>query len=92
MFWGENRPEWIVCYWGCIISGVVVVPIDYRSSPDFLARGKLDEGLWRVGPPGCIAGCCLQGDRYHTLVLSVQQQRYALDFDLLRYSGIIARR
>ncbi len=38
VFWGENRPEWIVCYWGCLISGLIVVPIDYRSSPDFVAR------------------------------------------------------
>jgi long-chain acyl-CoA synthetase len=38
VFWGENRPEWIVCYWGCVISGVVVVPIDYRSSADFLTK------------------------------------------------------
>ncbi len=36
--WGENRPEWIVCFWGCLISGVVVVPIDYRSSPDFVLK------------------------------------------------------
>jgi long-chain acyl-CoA synthetase len=34
--WGENRPEWIVAYWGCVVSGVVVVPIDYRASAEFL--------------------------------------------------------
>jgi len=38
VFWGENRPEWIVCYWGCVISGVIVVPIDYRASPDFVEK------------------------------------------------------
>ena len=38
VFWGENRPEWIACYWGCLIGGLIVVPIDYRSTPDFLAR------------------------------------------------------
>ncbi len=38
LFWSENRPEWIVAFWGCILAGVVVVPIDYRASPDFLAR------------------------------------------------------
>jgi long-chain acyl-CoA synthetase len=38
IFWGENRPEWIVCYWGCLISGVIVVPIDYRSSADFVRK------------------------------------------------------
>jgi long-chain acyl-CoA synthetase len=38
VLWGENRPEWIACYWGCVISGVIVVPIDYRSSPEFVTR------------------------------------------------------
>jgi long-chain acyl-CoA synthetase len=38
VFWGENRPEWIVAFWGCLLGGIVVVPIDYRASPDFLAR------------------------------------------------------
>jgi len=38
IFWGENRPEWIACYWGCLIAGVIVVPIDYRSSVEFVAR------------------------------------------------------
>jgi long-chain acyl-CoA synthetase len=38
VFWSENRPEWIVAFWGCVLSGIVVVPIDYRASPSFLAR------------------------------------------------------
>jgi len=38
VFWSENRPEWIAAFWGCLLSGVVVVPIDYRSSQDFLHR------------------------------------------------------
>jgi long-chain acyl-CoA synthetase len=38
VFWSENRPEWIVAFWGCLLVGAVVVPIDYRASPDFLAR------------------------------------------------------
>src|SRR5688572_1933552 len=38
VFWGENRPEWVVCYWGCLISGIIVVPIDYRSSADFVEK------------------------------------------------------
>jgi long-chain acyl-CoA synthetase len=38
VLWGENRPEWIVCYWGCVISGVIVVPVDYRSSAEFLTK------------------------------------------------------
>ncbi|HKC57598.1 MAG TPA: class I adenylate-forming enzyme family protein, partial [Vicinamibacterales bacterium] len=51
VFWGENRPEWIACYWGCVIAGVIVVPIDYRSSPDFVlkVRGLVDARVVLVG-------------------------------------------
>ena len=38
VFWSENRPEWIAAFWACLLRGIVVVPIDYRSSPDFLRR------------------------------------------------------
>ncbi|MFN2447698.1 MAG: AMP-binding protein, partial [Vicinamibacterales bacterium] len=38
IIWSENRPEWVVTFWGCLIAGVVVVPIDYRASLDFLHR------------------------------------------------------
>ena len=38
IFWGENRPEWIVALWGCLITGIVAVPIDYRASAAFLDR------------------------------------------------------
>lgn len=38
VFWSENRPEWVVAFWGCLLGGVIVVPIDYRASPEFLAR------------------------------------------------------
>jgi long-chain acyl-CoA synthetase len=36
--WSENRPEWIAALWGCLLEGVVIVPIDYRTSAEFLAR------------------------------------------------------
>ena len=36
--WSENRPEWIIALWGCVLEGVVVVPIDYRASAAFLLR------------------------------------------------------
>jgi long-chain acyl-CoA synthetase len=38
VIWSENRPEWIVAFWGCLLAGIVVVPIDYRASPEFLVR------------------------------------------------------
>ena len=36
--WSENRAEWLVALWGCVLEGVVLVPIDYRASPELLLR------------------------------------------------------
>jgi len=36
--WSENRPEWVVALWGCVLEGVVLVPIDYRTSAAFLKQ------------------------------------------------------
>jgi long-chain acyl-CoA synthetase len=33
VFWGENRPEWVIAVWGCLLEGVIAVPVDFRSSP-----------------------------------------------------------
>jgi long-chain acyl-CoA synthetase len=51
VFWGENRPEWIACYWGCLLNGIIVVPIDYRSSAEFVARvqRQVGAGVMLVG-------------------------------------------
>jgi long-chain acyl-CoA synthetase len=38
VIWGENRPEWIIALWGCLLEGAIVVPIDYRASSAFLDR------------------------------------------------------
>jgi long-chain acyl-CoA synthetase len=38
IFYSENRPEWIIAFWACLLNGIVVVPIDFRSSPAFLHR------------------------------------------------------
>lgn len=38
LFWGENSPEWIAAFFGCLLRGVVVVPLDFKSAPDFAAR------------------------------------------------------
>jgi long-chain acyl-CoA synthetase len=51
VFWGENRPEWVTCYWGCLLAGVIAVPIDYRSSADFVlrVRGLVDARVILIG-------------------------------------------
>src|SRR5215213_4095390 len=53
VIWSENRPEWIVALWGCLLRGVVLVPIDYRASADFLRRVATSSG---PSPPGVELG------------------------------------
>lgn len=38
VFWSENRPEWVAALWGCLLEGVIAVPIDFRSSAEFVNR------------------------------------------------------
>ena len=51
LLWGENRPEWIVALWGCLLEGVVAVPIDFRSSADLVLRvaGIVDAKALLIG-------------------------------------------
>jgi long-chain acyl-CoA synthetase len=35
---GPNCPQWVQAYFGCAIAGVVMVPLDIRSAPDFIER------------------------------------------------------
>jgi len=38
LLWGENSPEWIVAFFGCLLRGAVAVPIDHGSTAEFAAR------------------------------------------------------
>src|SRR6185503_4076822 len=33
---GDNSPEWAVAFWGCCLTGAVVVPLDKGSTPAFV--------------------------------------------------------
>jgi long-chain acyl-CoA synthetase len=41
---GENSPEWVIAFWGCLICGVVVVPLDKDSSLDFVLSVRQQTG------------------------------------------------
>ena len=38
LLWGENSPEWIVVFFGCLLRGVVIVPVDHGSTVEFTSR------------------------------------------------------
>jgi long-chain acyl-CoA synthetase len=38
LLWGENSAEWLVVFLGCVLCGVVIVPIDHASPLEFACR------------------------------------------------------
>ena len=38
LLWGPNSPQWVLAFLGCVRAGVVVVPLDLRSAPDYVSR------------------------------------------------------
>jgi long-chain acyl-CoA synthetase len=38
LIWGENRAEWVAAFFGCALRGVLPVPLDVASTPDFAWR------------------------------------------------------
>lgn len=38
LLWGENSAEWIAAFFGCVLAGAVVVPMDRIAAPDFAGR------------------------------------------------------
>jgi long-chain acyl-CoA synthetase len=38
VIWSDSRPEWVAAFWGAMLRGVAVIPLDARASPDFLRR------------------------------------------------------
>ncbi len=44
VLWGENSAEWIGCFFGCVLRGVIVVPLDAAGSAVFAERVVRDVG------------------------------------------------
>jgi len=38
LLWGPNSAEWMAAFWGCLLRGAVVVPIDDSATFDFATR------------------------------------------------------
>ena len=70
MVWGENCAEWVAVFFGCALRGVIVVPMDDGSSPDFAMRvfQRVDAKLL-VGSRRHIDECSISGFSIATLYL-----------------------
>jgi long-chain acyl-CoA synthetase len=38
LLWGENSPQWIVAFLGCLLRGAIIVPLDHASTVAFASR------------------------------------------------------
>jgi long-chain acyl-CoA synthetase len=63
VIWGENRAEWVIALWGCLLEGVVLVPVDYRASADFVIRVASIVEARAVLVGDAVAADALNGER-----------------------------
>ena len=45
LLWGPNSGEWVACFWGILLRGAVVVPMDAGAASDFVQRAIKDSGV-----------------------------------------------
>ena len=45
LLWGPNSAEWVACYWGILLRGGVVVPMDAAAAPEFVQRVIKNAGV-----------------------------------------------
>ncbi|HKV60956.1 MAG TPA: AMP-binding protein [Candidatus Acidoferrum sp.] len=45
LLWGPNSAEWVACFWGILLRGGVVVPMDAGAAPEFVQRVIMDAGV-----------------------------------------------
>src|SRR5438046_4554135 len=38
LLWARNSPEWVSAFFGCLVRGVIVVPLDLQSEAGFVKR------------------------------------------------------
>ena len=58
LLWGDNCAEWVAAFFGCLLRGAVVVPIDNIAAPDFAHRvaQQVDARLCVCGHGNELAG------------------------------------
>jgi long-chain acyl-CoA synthetase len=68
VLWGENSAEWVAAFFGCLLRGVLAVPLDDAGSPEFAARVIAD-----VAPKLILVGAS------HVSALSAELPQLSLD-------------
>jgi long-chain acyl-CoA synthetase len=56
LLWGQNSAEWVAAFFGCVLRGVIAVPLDAAGSPEFSKRVfEETQPKLIVGDPALIA-------------------------------------
>jgi len=74
LIWGENSGEWVSAFWGCVLRGAVVVPMDRIASPDFALQVARQVQARLVVCSRELAGKCAE---FPTLALEEVRERVA---------------
>ncbi len=62
ILWAENSADWVVVFFGCVLRGAIVVPLDLHSDPGFVSRvarqvepklAVVDSAAADAGAPPC---------------------------------------
>jgi len=70
MVWGGNSAQWVAAFFACALGGVIVVPMDDGSAPDFAVRVyRQVEARLLVGSRQHIHECAAAGPSIPTLPL-----------------------
>ena len=55
LLWGPNSAEWVACFWGILLRGAIVVPMDPAASRDFVERAVHDASVKLIVRDGQLA-------------------------------------
>jgi long-chain acyl-CoA synthetase len=61
LLWGENRPEWLYCFWGAVARGVILVPLDFHFSANLAARIHAEASAALTVHDGSVPSASLPG-------------------------------
>ena len=66
LIWGANRVEWIAAFFGCLLQGVIAVPLDDAGSMEFARRVEAEVGpkLIVASARTCASARLSVGDAY----------------------------
>src|SRR5579875_4025255 len=64
VLWGESSAEWIAAFFGCVLRGVIVVPMDAGGGREFVGRVIADtQARMVVGDAGLLRGLQFDGPK-----------------------------